>query len=151
MLFWWLCPLDNLDQQLQPTSMPVTVPCQVISVHPFGLHLRSSYQSIGLGRPSAVALMPSLRKPSMSKQANTLLAKSLTRDSWKVANTWSLLFLSIVIHPSLILINQVRNEIAVLKRISSGHRNIVTLHDYFEVCRSSQIQEVCTLRSHSEC
>lgn len=26
----------------------------------------------------------------------------------------------------------VRNEIAVLKRVSSGHRNIVTLHDYFE-------------------
>ncbi|KAJ7918174.1 Pkinase-domain-containing protein [Mycena leptocephala] len=26
----------------------------------------------------------------------------------------------------------VRNEIAVLKRISSGHPNIVTLHDYFE-------------------
>ena len=29
---------------------------------------------------------------------------------------------------------QVRNEIAVLKRVSSGHPNIVTLHDYFEVC-----------------
>jgi hypothetical protein len=28
---------------------------------------------------------------------------------------------------------QVRNEIAVLKRVSVGHRNIVTLHDYFEV------------------
>lgn len=28
---------------------------------------------------------------------------------------------------------QVRNEIAVLKRVSSGHKNIVTLHDYFEV------------------
>ncbi|KIK27218.1 hypothetical protein PISMIDRAFT_22187 [Pisolithus microcarpus 441] len=26
----------------------------------------------------------------------------------------------------------IRNEIAVLKRISSGHLNIVTLHDYFE-------------------
>lgn len=26
----------------------------------------------------------------------------------------------------------VRNEIAVLKRVSSGHRNIVTLYDYFE-------------------
>ncbi|KAJ7860616.1 kinase-like domain-containing protein [Mycena olivaceomarginata] len=30
----------------------------------------------------------------------------------------------------------VRNEIAVLKRISKGHPNIVTLHDYFEVRRS---------------
>ena len=28
---------------------------------------------------------------------------------------------------------QVRNEISVLKRVSKGHRNIVTLHDYFEV------------------
>ncbi|KAF8185838.1 Pkinase-domain-containing protein [Mycena galopus ATCC 62051] len=30
----------------------------------------------------------------------------------------------------------VRNEIAVLKRISSEHRNIVTLHDYFESPRN---------------
>ncbi len=29
--------------------------------------------------------------------------------------------------------SQVRNEIAVLKKVSKGHRNIVTLHDYFEV------------------
>ncbi|KAF8266268.1 Pkinase-domain-containing protein [Lactarius quietus] len=28
---------------------------------------------------------------------------------------------------------RVRNEIAVLKRVSSGHMNIVTLHDYFEI------------------
>lgn len=28
---------------------------------------------------------------------------------------------------------QVRNEIAVLKKVSKSHRNIVTLHDYFEV------------------
>ena len=27
---------------------------------------------------------------------------------------------------------QVRNEIAVLKRVSMGHRNILTLVDYFE-------------------
>jgi hypothetical protein len=27
---------------------------------------------------------------------------------------------------------QVRNEIAVLKRVSVGHRNILTLVDYFE-------------------
>ena len=30
--------------------------------------------------------------------------------------------------------DQLRNDIAVLKRVSKGHRNIVTLHDYFEVC-----------------
>jgi serine/threonine protein kinase len=29
----------------------------------------------------------------------------------------------------------VRNEIAVLKKISKAHKNIVTLHDYFEVRR----------------
>jgi len=28
--------------------------------------------------------------------------------------------------------DQVRNEIAVLKRVSVGHRNILTLVDYFE-------------------
>jgi hypothetical protein len=28
--------------------------------------------------------------------------------------------------------HQVRNEIAVLKRVSMGHRNILTLVDYFE-------------------
>jgi hypothetical protein len=28
---------------------------------------------------------------------------------------------------------QVRTEIAVLKRVSSGHKNIITMHDYFEV------------------
>lgn len=27
---------------------------------------------------------------------------------------------------------QVRNEIAVLKKVSMGHRNILTLVDYFE-------------------
>ena len=31
------------------------------------------------------------------------------------------------------MVRQIRNEIAVLKHLSSGHRNIVTLHDYFEV------------------
>jgi calcium/calmodulin-dependent protein kinase I len=28
--------------------------------------------------------------------------------------------------------HQVRNEIAVLKKVSMGHRNILTLVDYFE-------------------
>jgi hypothetical protein len=35
----------------------------------------------------------------------------------------------------------VRNEINVLKKISKGHKNIVTLHDYFEV-RSFTISRV---------
>lgn len=30
------------------------------------------------------------------------------------------------------IITQVRNEIAVLKRVSMGHQNILTLVDYFE-------------------
>jgi calcium/calmodulin-dependent protein kinase I len=32
--------------------------------------------------------------------------------------------------------HMVRNEISVLKRVSSGHRNIVTLHDYFETAHN---------------
>ena len=41
-----------------------------------------------------------------------------------------------------VLFTQVRNEIAVLKKISSGHRNIVTLHDYFEVGYAAQLAEI---------
>lgn len=28
--------------------------------------------------------------------------------------------------------HMVRNEIAILKRVSAGHKNIVQLHDFFE-------------------
>jgi len=39
----------------------------------------------------------------------------------------------------------VRNEIAVLKRISSGHRHIVTLHDYFETSHNLYLCfDLCT-------
>ncbi|KAK7449245.1 Calcium/calmodulin-dependent protein kinase type I [Stygiomarasmius scandens] len=39
----------------------------------------------------------------------------------------------------------VRNEIAVLKRISSGHPNIVTLHDYFETAHNLYLCfDLCT-------
>lgn len=31
-----------------------------------------------------------------------------------------------------IMVQQVRNEIAVLKKVSMGHQNILTLVDYFE-------------------
>lgn len=34
---------------------------------------------------------------------------------------------------------QVRNEIAVLKRVSMGHRNILTLVDYFETMNNRMI------------
>lgn len=30
------------------------------------------------------------------------------------------------------MVQQVRNEIAVLKKVSMGHQNILTLVDYFE-------------------
>jgi calcium/calmodulin-dependent protein kinase I len=32
----------------------------------------------------------------------------------------------------------IRNEIAVLKRISQGHPNIITLHDYFETLNNGE-------------
>jgi len=39
----------------------------------------------------------------------------------------------------------VRNEIAVLKKVSSGHRNIVTLHDYFETANNLYLCfDLCT-------
>jgi serine/threonine protein kinase len=39
----------------------------------------------------------------------------------------------------------VRNEIAVLKKISSGHKNIVTLHDYFETAHNLYLCfDLCT-------
>lgn len=41
--------------------------------------------------------------------------------------------------------HMVRNEIAVLKKISSGHRNIVTLHDYFETSHNLYLCfDLCT-------
>ncbi|KXN91555.1 Calcium/calmodulin-dependent protein kinase type I [Leucoagaricus sp. SymC.cos] len=41
--------------------------------------------------------------------------------------------------------HMVRNEIAVLKRISSGHSNIVTLHDYFETAHNLYLCfDLCT-------
>ncbi|PPQ83403.1 hypothetical protein CVT25_003850 [Psilocybe cyanescens] len=41
--------------------------------------------------------------------------------------------------------HMVRNEIAVLKRVSSGHRNIVTLHDYFETAHNLYLCfDLCT-------
>ncbi|KAF9447047.1 Pkinase-domain-containing protein [Macrolepiota fuliginosa MF-IS2] len=41
--------------------------------------------------------------------------------------------------------HMVRNEISVLKRISSGHSNIVTLHDYFETAHNLYLCfDLCT-------
>ncbi len=58
--------------------------------------------------------MPSSRKRSTSRPASTTPAKSSRRSSWRDASTWW------------------RNEISALKRVSQGHRSIVTLVDYFE-------------------
>jgi calcium/calmodulin-dependent protein kinase I len=39
----------------------------------------------------------------------------------------------------------VRNEIVILQKISSGHENIITLHDYFETTRNVYLCfELCT-------
>jgi calcium/calmodulin-dependent protein kinase I len=43
---------------------------------------------------------------------------------------------------------QVRNEIAVLKRVSMGHRNILTLVDYFETMNN---REYASARSQEHC
>jgi len=41
--------------------------------------------------------------------------------------------------------HMVRNEIAVLKKVSSGHRNIVTLYDYFETAHNLYLCfDLCT-------
>lgn len=41
--------------------------------------------------------------------------------------------------------HMVRNEIAVLKRVTSGYRNIVTLHDYFETAHNLYLVfDLCT-------
>ncbi|PPQ70548.1 hypothetical protein CVT26_013135 [Gymnopilus dilepis] len=41
--------------------------------------------------------------------------------------------------------HMVRNEIAVLKRVSSGHPNVVTLHDYFETAHNLYLCfDLCT-------
>ncbi|KIM74076.1 hypothetical protein PILCRDRAFT_80421 [Piloderma croceum F 1598] len=41
--------------------------------------------------------------------------------------------------------HMVRNEIAVLKRVSSGHKHIVTLHDYFETSHNLYLCfDLCT-------
>jgi len=45
---------------------------------------------------------------------------------------------------------QVRNEIAVLKRVSMGHRNILTLVDYFETMNNRTRRCLaCATRPHS--
>jgi len=36
-------------------------------------------------------------------------------------------------------LRQVRNEIAVLKRVSMGHQNILTLVDYFETMNNRKL------------
>jgi calcium/calmodulin-dependent protein kinase I len=40
--------------------------------------------------------------------------------------------------------HMVRNEIAVLKRVSMGHRNILTLVDYFETMNNCMLTSIST-------
>jgi calcium/calmodulin-dependent protein kinase I len=40
------------------------------------------------------------------------------------------------------LTEQVRNEINVLKRVSAGHRHIVSLHDFFETTHNLYVRTV---------
>lgn len=48
----------------------------------------------------------------------------------------------VVVEVSSHLLSQVRNEIAVLKRVSMGHQNILTLVDYFETMNNCTIMRV---------
>lgn len=100
----------------QTSPQPNPYPTRLLSIEPAGL--------------SVVELMPSSKRQFTSRPESIMPAKSSTRSSWRVVNTW---FVSLWDHLPLSNRSQVRNEIAVLKKISSGHRNIVTLHDYFEV------------------
>ncbi|KAI5980990.1 hypothetical protein EDC04DRAFT_2853341 [Pisolithus marmoratus] len=48
--------------------------------------------------------------------------------------------------------DMIRNEIAVLKEISSGHPNIVTLRDYFETAQNVYLCfDLCTGGNLFEC
>jgi hypothetical protein len=61
-----------------------------------------------------------------------MLRKSSTKGLWPDENIWSVLRLDYLTESKLIGSFKVRNEIAVLKRVSMGHQNILTLVDYFE-------------------
>ena len=43
---------------------------------------------------------------------------------------------------------QVRNEIAVLKRVSMGHQNILTLVDYFETMNNRMSAVLCSIEQY---
>lgn len=42
--------------------------------------------------------------------------------------------------------HMVRNEIAVLKRVSAGHKNIVQLHDFFETTHNLYVSRRSLLK-----
>lgn len=43
--------------------------------------------------------------------------------------------------------HMVRNEIAVLKRVSAGHKNIVQLHDFFETTHNLYVSHQPRIRT----
>jgi len=112
--------------------MPATVPCQVIPTNPFILSKLIIFKyrtgkTLGSGTYAIVkeAIHVETGKYFACKVINKRLMEGREH---MVSPSFPLLSIHLT------FINQVRNEIAVLKRISSGHRNVVTLHDYFEVC-----------------
>jgi hypothetical protein len=61
-----------------------------------------------------------------------MLRRSSTKGLWPDENTWLVLRRGSPTESRLRCSCKVRNEIAVLKRVSMGHQNILTLVDYFE-------------------
>lgn len=113
--------------------MPVTVPCQVkpnyLSLTPSKLIISKYRTGKTLGSGTYAIVKEAIHVETGNYFACKVINKKLMEGREHMV--FPFLFFLPSIH---LTFNQVRNEIAVLKRISSGHRNIVTLHDYFEVC-----------------
>lgn len=63
--------------------------------------------------------------------------KSSINGLWLVESTWWVVGQR-KRYAQLANYDQVRNEIAVLKKVSMGHRNILTLVDYFETMNNRE-------------
>jgi hypothetical protein len=70
-----------------------------------------------------------------------MLPKSSTSGSWLDASIW-LASMELWQRDIRLIQSQVRNEIAVLKRVSMGHRNILTLVDYFETMNNRRLPDL---------
>lgn len=85
----------SVNAKLNHSSLPGQSPIRSLSSLPL--------RSIVLGGHLVVGHMPSLRRPYTSRPANTMLARSLTRSSWKEGNIWFCLDLALKIQHQLIL------------------------------------------------